>query len=152
MVVKNGDLPWDRIRKTSPSHINLGKPEGFSSVSCQVWWKDFDSDTRSSLAEIDLFFFSAVELFRFTSLFRGDRQVQGHASRVGGRLFKVCHDRLEHPHLLPHSLIVYPGKKKDAHHAHRNLNFHPLGQLLLVTWVATWVFEQSRPLSVPKFF
>ena len=119
------------------THINLGKPEGFFSVSCEVWWEDFDSDTRVGRPwpKLTCVFFFAVELCRFTSLFRQDRRVQGDASRVGGRLFRVCHDRFKHPHLLPHSLIASPGKKKDAHHAHRNLNFHPLGQLLLVMWL-----------------
>ena len=99
-----------------------------------------------------VFFFFAVELCRFTSLFRGDRRVQGDASRVGGRLFRVCHDRFKHPHLLPHSLIASPGKKKDAHHAHRNLNLHPLGQLLLVMWVVTWVLNNQGPCRCQNSF
>ena len=101
----------------------------------------------SSLAEIDVVFvFFAVEFFRFTSFVRGDGQVQCHASKIGNIFFFM---RVARIGLSVH--IHYHGtKKKDAHHAHRNLNFHPLGKLLLVTWVVTWVVEQSRLLFVQK--
>ena len=58
-------------------------------------------------------------------LFRQDRRVQGHASRVGGRLFRVCHDRLKHPHLLPHSLS-FPRKKEGCSPCTSQFELSPL--------------------------
>ena len=108
------------------THINLGKPEGFFSVSCEVWWEDFDSDTRVGRPwpKLTCVFFFAVELCRFTSLFRQDRRVQGHASRVGGRLFRVYH-RVKQPHLLPHSLS-FPRKKEGCSPCTSQFELSPL--------------------------